>query len=485
MSIQTDKQLQQFLRNKALESLYFFCKVVMGFRDMTPDLHRDVCSFLQGHNHFKLLELPRGHLKTSIGTIAYPLWRVCRNPEIRILIANATATNATHFLRAIANTIEGSAMFRWLFPEVIPDFKKVKWTSTEIEVRRQGKYPEATIECIGVGGTVVSRHYDLIVKDDLVNEDHILSTDQMEKVVEWHKYSASLVVDPVSFEELVVGTRWAFNDAISYIKDNQPYYKIYSRSVLEDEKPIWPERFPQDVITRILELQGPRIFSCQYMNNPVHDSSQSFDPAWIREFDTLPNRAIKFYTAIDPALSEKRGDYSGIVTVGRDSDYNLYIVDARHGRWGVDEFIDNIFEVYNSYRPVVIGLESVLFQKALLWPIREAMRRHRQYLPMRELRPNTQVVKEVRIASLHEPLATGALWLRRGLKDLKKELKEFPLGAHDDLLDAAAYAVQMAKPASDVVKVHENPLALDAVLKSLKQKSRRVLWAWHKGPQYA
>lgn len=466
-----NEELRQELRSQCQRSLYFFAKAVLGYKDMTAELHLDVCRFLQGPSRQKLLELPRQHLKSTIGTMSYAIWRIIKDPNIRILIVSATSTNASKFLRDIMSHFETNEILRWLFPEVIPDFKKVKWTETAIEVQRSQHFPEATVEAIGVGGTAVSRHYNLKIMDDLVNEDHLIDTEQMNKVVEWYKRSVNLGINPNTDEDLVIGNRWAFNDIISFVKENQPYFQVYSRAAIEDELCIWPERFNQEVLDRILELQGPKIFSCQFMNNPVHEDSRSFDPSWFRRFDDLPTQNLRFYTAIDPAISTKRGDYSALVTVGMDGLRNIYIVDVRRGRWGVDELIDQMFDVVRTWRPIEVGLETVMFQKALLWPIREAMRRHETTFRIKELRPSTKITKEGRISALHEYFANGSLWIRKGLRELEQELLQFPVGAHDDMIDALAYVVQMAKPAQREERiVNPDPFTLEEMINELDKR---------------
>src|SRR5678816_682546 len=115
-----NEELRQYLRQRCFESLYFFCKLVLGFHDMTPEFHGQICAYVQRPRRHKLIVMPRGHLKTSICTIAYSLWRVTQNPELRILIANATATNAEHFVRMIRGVVDSNEMYRWLFPEVLP-----------------------------------------------------------------------------------------------------------------------------------------------------------------------------------------------------------------------------------------------------------------------------------------------------------------------------------------------------------------------------
>lgn len=480
------EELRLFLKEQCATNFFFFLKFVLGFNDLTPGFHGQITRYMTRPGQFKLIVMPRGHLKTTICTIGYAMWRALHQPNIRILIANATATNAMHFVRSIGNTLRSNERVQWLWPEVIPQPGQTKWTDTEIELVRTQHHPESTIESIGVGGTVVSRHYDLIIEDDLLApEDGFVTAEMVQKVSTWHKYATSLFVNPQLGEQVVVGTRWLYDDFISYLFENEKWFLpcLYTGVYDDGMRPVWPERFTSDVLDRVLDQQGPKIFSTQYMNDPVHEDARSFDSAWFRYYTQFPPvndrgeaRVFRCVTAVDPAISQrKHGDFSAIVTVATLSDRTRYIVDARRGRWGVDELIDHVFEVYRQWKPSRIGLETVMFQKALLWPFREAMRREETNLPIIELRPSSRVTKEGRIQALHEFFSNGSLWLNREHRELMTELQGWPAISHDDLLDALAYAMQMlVYPAKEQELVTPNINSFEVIKKELDRKRNAV-----------
>lgn len=451
-----NEEVRQFLREKALANLYFFCKFVIGFKDLTPEFHGQICAYVSRKRRHKLIVMPRGHLKTSICTIAYALWRVTQDPELRILIANATATNAEHFVRMIRAIVDTNEMYRWLFPEVLPT-ANCKWTDKELQFNRRGVYPESSIESIGVGGTVTSRHYDITIEDDLLapEDNQEVTGEQVLTATRWHKYASSLLIAPEISEQIITGTRWLYDDFISYIFENEKWFlpclytSAYKPGTMESW---WPERFPQSALDRIMEQQGPRIYSCQYMNDPVLEDARSFDPAWRRYYTNFPPldnagnaRPYKCVMAIDPAFAQKKNsDYTGLVVVAADAERNRYVVEARRGRWGVDELISNVFELHRKWKPEKTGLEALLAQQILIYPFREAMKRENYSFYITSLKGGfAQKKKDFRIQTLHEFFANGSMWLNRQHTDLMKELSGWPAVTHDDLLDALAYAMQL------------------------------------------
>lgn len=482
----------QKLRALADRSLYFFEKVILGFEDLTPDLHGEVCEFLQAPGQFKLIELPMGHLKSHTATIGYSLWRITQDPNIRILIRNAVLEKAEGFVAAMEWHFTDNALFRAVYADLIPaDTTKTTWHKGGFALMKPARtkfYPEPTVTATGSKGTATGGHYNLIIEDDLVNEDHTPGPEQMAHPIEVHKGHVGRLNNRKKDQIIVIGNRWAFNDLNAWVRKNEPHYQILSKSATTDgtvDGPaIWPERFGDGVLPQLLVTLGPRLYSAFYANNPVAEDSRSFDPTMVRKYLTVPDLPLRVYTAVDPSISERKtSDPRAIVTLGMDPDYSMYVLDARRGRWGVDEFIDHLFEVQARWKPVQIGFEADGYQKLFFWPIREAMRRHQVTLNIRPMLAIARGRKIAHIETLHEYFANGSLWFGPGMPDLEEELAQFPLGQHDDLLDALAYAVRLAHPAHREQVSTNNPFVVENILAELRKTAGEmpVKWAFPKG----
>ena len=110
------------LRDKCRKSLFFFARAILGFSDLDQSIHRPLCQRLQdskGHPKV-IIVFPRDWFKSSVGSIAYPIWSVLDNPNLRILIVQNSHTNACKKLGAIKQIFEKCSMFRALFPELLP-----------------------------------------------------------------------------------------------------------------------------------------------------------------------------------------------------------------------------------------------------------------------------------------------------------------------------------------------------------------------------
>lgn len=381
---------------------------------------------------------------------------------------------------------EKNELFRWLFDELIPDFNKVRWNASEMEIERKRTFTESSVEALGIASTAVSRHFDEQIKDDWVNEDHVLYPEQMGKLIDFHKHSISLFVSPARGYDTIVGTRWSHNDLIQHILDtstmaklgsHNPFgYEVVVRAAIENGEPIFPisglgePEFTREHLDAILETQGPYVFSCQYLNDPVHENARSFQKNWNRYYETTPD-GLRCYTTVDPAT--ERGDcFSAICTIGMHHTGAIYVLEYTKANLGTDELVEEIIRHHLLYKSRV-GMETVVFQKVLLHPLREAMRRYGIAFGVKDLHPIGNQRKEFRIAGILQPaFASGKIFLRSDMAELERELSWFPAISNYDLLDALSYAVQMATKPDFEAKRTQSPLDVDVIMEELERKGR-------------
>lgn len=292
------------LREIAKSNLYFLCKAVLGFKDMTPEFHGKLCYQvdLMSNSYARRLDLwPRGHLKTHLLTFGRSVQDYLRNNEVRILLAGSSKDNAMKNLGKIKRIFENNQTLHWLFPECIPDIRGSKWAETQIVLPRKTNPPEPTFHCVGVGGHITGYHFDVIRKDDLIDEKTEKSPEVMEKIVSWHLVSKNLLESPTTGVDHLIGTRWSCGDLYQYVIDSEPEYTVTTVPAIgvgsvktrkgtetiqfrrEQDHPNWEMRFRLDALLELREKE-PYQYACQQQNNPRDAATVDFDARWLRYY---------------------------------------------------------------------------------------------------------------------------------------------------------------------------------------------------------
>jgi len=485
------------LREKAKGSLYFFAKGVLGFDWLTPHIHLPLCHLLEDFQANKRLAicLPRGWLKTTLCSISYPLWRAINDPDISVLLVQNTYANAVKKNLVIKSIVESNQLFRALFPELLPKRDAV-WRGDSLYLNRRATHDVGTFEAAGAGTQVTSRHYDVIIEDDTVapelsdlGEFNLVPTkEQVTQAIGWHRLAHPLLKDQARDQIMVVGTRWFEKDLISWVKANEPSYKFYFRACREDAKGnpdlkgkiTYPERFGPEVLDELRASLGPYMFHCLYLNQPIRSGDMTFRPEWFKWYDHEPS-GLMVWTTVDPAgdPSTAKGDpdYNVVMTCGKDLQTGLiYVLDYSRERCNPGQLISLIFDHVRRWGPVMVGIEAVAYQATLSYWLRERMRAEDNWFRVEELRPGRQS-KDSRVRGLQPLFSNGVIHLRRHMRELESELLAFPLGAHDDLVDALSmqlglWRVTRALEEDRLNGLSDDPLSVDSLIEELSSRGK-------------
>lgn len=214
---------------------------------------------------------------------------------------------------------------------------------------------------------------------------------------------------------------------------------IYEKAIKDDGSLFFPERLNYDFLNEAKKKMGSMLFANQYLNEVFPAEDAKFKREWFRHYDVLPNRDFITFAHIDPAISAEDGaDYTGIAVVSVDSDHNWYLRVAQRARLNPTQIVDKIFEIQKTFNTMGIGVESVAYQKAILFLVQERMNHTDIMIPMKEIKRGPKANKQMRIMRLIPRMEWGKLYHHSSMQDLEKELLQFPRSAHDDIGDAVS-----------------------------------------------
>lgn len=216
------------MKNAAMKSLFVFASCFLGYKDISPYTHKSMIQALESNVTRKLICVPRGSLKSSLGCVAFPIWLLLINPNLRILIDSELFTNSATFLREIKGHLLSQEI-----TSIFGEFKTKTWNEDEIIVRQRTKIlKEPSITVGGVGTTRVGQHYDYIIGDDYNSPKNSNTPEKSQKVIDHYKYNLSILEPEGTY--VIIGTRYSENDLIGYILREQlkvsgfPETKLYT-----------------------------------------------------------------------------------------------------------------------------------------------------------------------------------------------------------------------------------------------------------------
>lgn len=463
--------LREAKRRYYNDNLYAFNEEILGWPDLDKELHGQLCTFTTEGKNKKLILIPRGHLKSSVITVGYTLQQICKNPKVRILIANATFTMAKNFLTQIKYHLQKNEKLKDLYGDLTTGADKWSESAITVSTPDESAYlekKEPTVTVFGIGGSLTGQHYDIIILDDLVNRDNISTREQIEKVKEFYKDCQPLLEKP-NGRMIIIGTRWDYSDLYGWIMENPDIsqdYDIMVKRAYEGDfgkgEILFPKKFTWPVFEETRRQMGSASFSSQYLNQPIDSETADFKRDWLKYYEDPDVKGVflNVFTTVDPAISQTtEADYTAIVTVGVDEWNNWYILDVVRERLNPLQIINKIFLNYEQYTPLEIGLEQVAFQKTLRFFMNDEMRKRNIFLPIKELKADVRQSKENRIRGLVPRYEIGTIFHRKGahwVENLEDELLRFPHNTHDDIIDALAYQLQLTFPKKRKITNKEN-----------------------------
>lgn len=489
----TSEKDRQEVRKLGLKDLLFFNKVILNYKDITEEVHGEWERFKKNsRKKKKLILVPREHFKTSFFTIGETIQDLLKNPNERILLTNATLGNAQSFLREIKEHIQRNEKLKYYYPEVKEwESGASKWTEKQIIIPRTRVGKEPTIETTGVGGNLVSQHYDKIKLDDLVSLENAATRLQAEKVIEYFKYCLSLL--ETNGELTVIGTRWAYYELYQFILDKlKRDFDIFIKDCWRDKEktiPYFPEKFSKQKLDELKRIQGSYIFSCQYENEPLDIETAIFKKSTFKYYDKIPE-LLYITTTVDPNLSEKlKANYGVILTLGQDLRKKLYVLDIIREKMNPYMLINRMLMTHLKWKPKIMGVEQNALQKTLKYFFDEVLSHRKVNLPIMPIKVDNQKSKEMRISALQPLFEQGRIYFPKDhphLKDMEGELTKFPLAATDDIADALASQLEFTQPPDAPKELDEShPVTLqDKVFKEQRDIAKQRSGIIRENPEF-
>lgn len=294
--------IQTPLTGTPYERLYPFARDFLGYTDMMPQPHWEMCEFLEQavkplFDPFRpqvqeksMMLVPRGCFKTTIGSVALTIWLLIQLPNLRILLDSHTHGFSQEILFEIKEHLQ-SEKFMGIFGDWEKDSGRWSEDSIVINKRTQPR-KEPSIQTSGVDKSKAGGHFDLIIADDIVDEKGVTEIGIRRTRRHFNRLVPILETNGC---QLVTGTRWAFNDVYGFLlekdrklvaAEKEAEYKriLHHGAWKEDGSLYFPTKLTADFLYNAKLSMTDKDFAVWYLNEPIEG-----------DFKVFPRRYIQFY----------------------------------------------------------------------------------------------------------------------------------------------------------------------------------------------
>lgn len=390
---------------KARTSLADFERYVFGW-DVQPFQEEWQRAVEDPELHSVLIYASVEHGKSQNFSVAYPLFEMGRNVDIRIALICLSSGQAEKFLGEVKEIITGDSEISIRYREVFPHVQRGKtkgkfkaWDKNAIIIERNIVSPDYTMAAIGVGKSFLGARYDRIIYDDILDMENTSTDVQRNKIEDWMNSTAEtrLVANGKS---IFITTAWNEDDAAHRCEASGEWVVLKTPAIatLPNGDPdwsaatAWPSQWPIERLQQKFRKVGRIEFARQFLCLALSDAqsifkSASFEFALKAGADyTLfksyaPVEAEKdnwihtepVYVGLDPNIKKKRtSDDTGIFVACVHADNRRRILHTVSEKLDGGLILDALAELKVRYKNLVgvfvedVGAQDYLVQFAKL-----------------------------------------------------------------------------------------------------------------------
>jgi phage terminase large subunit-like protein len=406
-------------------------------------LSRELMKMYRGDYKKLTVSMPPRHSKSSLITLAFPLWLISRDPSLNIMVINSTFTLSESFgirIRDLFHQYGDKLGLR------ISDKKHASgWIMFE---DMDGNLTGGSIRLVGIGGQITGFDADWIIVDDLVKGVQDTTPTVLQKTKDFFNGIVMQRVEPDT-RLIVLGTIWHSDDILSYLRaEHSDEYVIMDMPAYDKENNIlWHDRYDLNFFKEREKEMGTRLFQALYLCNPLDETGEFFNTEKLQfiEHNELRNYVItSTVRSYDCAYSdETRGevnDRTASILMSRTIDDYYIIRELAVGRYG-----ENLFNIIKSTARIDTPNIPILIEtgttggssKALFDVYRDRLTGYN----IQQSKPITSKVD--RAFAFKEAILDGKVIVCLGDEarhELLNEMKGFPLMKRDDIIDSCSYA---------------------------------------------
>lgn len=415
-----------------------------------------------------IINVPPRTGKTELITKIFPTWMLGQKPNHKFIVSGYSSTLTQNF-SSQARDYYQSNTFKHIFPR--RSQIKASQNTKELWETDDGGYYYAT----GAGGSITGYGADTFIIDDPIKPDEAESNIIRDGINNWFgntvisrlnnmaKGNIIIIMQRVHgddlcgrlLEEMKEGTGYDWK-LLSFpaIAEHDEEYEIdgtwYGR---KEGEVLDAERMPMEALIKIKETMGRVYFSTQYQQNPIDKESQEFHEEWFRYYESIGGGRV--FTTCDPAFSKQKSSDSSAIVTGMFIEDKMYVLEYTVGKYDPGELIEKLIYHINKWAPEKVGIEAFAAQMTIGFSLRSELTKRGIYCDIEDITQRGD--KESKIRRLLPLYRNGLIYHKTDMDLLETQLKEFPRGKHDDLIDATQMLYDMYTLQPNLAKRFEAP----------------------------
>ena len=473
-------------------------RLIFYVKEMMPDylpgwFHQDLCrrleKFVKDVEAEKsprlIVAVPPRHGKSRLASDLFASWVLGKHPDWPLILASYAQELPISFSRNIRDRVQDPAHAA-IFPDV-----KLRQDAKGVEAWKTTK--DGGVKAVGVGGGLTGFGGKILIADDLIKDAEAAGSDLILKNTwDWYQTVFRSRLAPGG-GILLIGTRWHWHDpsgraleideegkktgvpdwerenweVISYpaIAEHDEYL-MRDGSIVEDADPddairllrkkgdaLHPERYPVSELRKIKNTLSSTNWSALYQQKPTPEEGSYFTKTDFRYrwLDPAYRPLTRRFLVVDYAIGKKqRNDFTVMGALALDHNDDLYVLEARRGRWGSKEICDNAIAMVEKHKLEIYAGEHGQIHLAV-WPlIEQELVKNRLFISVDDTLVPIQD-KETRARPLQSRMQRNKLFFsydsdtRPEVFDItEREMLQFPNGANDDCVDMLAWGARLA-----------------------------------------
>lgn len=401
----------------------------------------------------------RGGAKTTLCRVIAAR-RISYGTSHNILYLGKSQDHAIRSVGWIRNAVEANK--RWTRHFGLT--KGSAWTNEHIMIRHTVEDYEVSVLAVGIDGSVrgineLDFRPDFIIADDIVDENNSV-TMEARKTVNDRFFGAIYNTLAPNTEApnatlALLQTPIAQGDLADVTQRDSNFTSFRFGCFNEEGESRWEERYPTEDLLK--EKQGAidrnmlSVFMREMEVKIVGDESRYFRQEWLKYHVEMPNPGeVVCALAVDPSPPK---DEEPEKRVKKDPDPEVLAV---VGYWQGEPWVFDWVRINKpnpdltwsemqrlrlKWMPVIVGVETVAYQKTLAWYLKKKQLQQSSIFPIVEYKDRRPKTKRIRQS--FADFGLKGLNLPYECQEFMEEFRDYPDVLHDDILDACSIGFEI------------------------------------------